>query len=78
VRGLDQEAAVLVARAGGRERLGHSPSIGGLAERAHEALIQAHLGERIIGHLSRDGTAIEARERPRREPLVEQSTPVAQ
>lgn len=35
-----------------------------LAERVHEALIKAHLGEELIGHISRDGTAIEARERP--------------
>lgn len=35
-----------------------------LAERVHEALIKAHLGNELIGHLSRDGTAIEARERP--------------
>lgn len=47
-----------------------------LAERVHEALIEEHLGDRLIGHLSRDGTAIEARERPRRERLVEQSAPV--
>lgn len=32
-----------------------------LAERVHEALIKAHLGEELIGHLSRDATAIEAR-----------------
>lgn len=38
---------------------------GRLAERTHEALIKAHLGDELIGHLSRDGTAIEARERPR-------------
>ena len=37
---------------------------GRLAERVHEALIKAHLGDELIGHLSRDGTAIEARERP--------------
>lgn len=37
---------------------------GRLAERVHEALIKEHLGEELIGHLSRDGTAIEARERP--------------
>jgi hypothetical protein len=37
-----------------------------LAERVHEALIRAHLGEQLIGHLSRAGTAIEARERPAR------------
>jgi hypothetical protein len=35
-----------------------------LAERAHEALVRTHLGETLIGHISRDGTAIEARETP--------------
>lgn len=35
-----------------------------LAERVHEALIKAQLSEHLIGHISRDGTAIEARERP--------------
>jgi hypothetical protein len=35
-----------------------------LAERAHEALIQTCLGDQLIGHISRDATAIEARERP--------------
>ncbi len=39
-----------------------------LAERAHEALIIEHLGDRIVGALSRDATAIEARERPRSQP----------
>lgn len=39
---------------------------GRLAERVHEALIQEHLGNELIGHLSRDGTAIPARERPAR------------
>lgn len=34
-----------------------------LAERVHEALIKEHLGEALIGHISRDGTAIEAREK---------------
>jgi Transposase DDE domain/Transposase domain (DUF772) len=37
-----------------------------LAERVHEALITEHLGDELIGHLSRDGTAIIARERPKR------------
>jgi hypothetical protein len=37
---------------------------GRLAERVHEALIKVHLGDELIGHISRDGTAIEARERP--------------
>lgn len=36
----------------------------GLAERAHEALIRRELGDALIGHISRDATAIEARERP--------------
>ena len=39
---------------------------GRLAERVHEALVKEPLGEELIGHLSRDGTAIEARERPAR------------
>jgi hypothetical protein len=38
-----------------------------LAERVHEALVREHLGsETLIGHISRDGTAIEAREKPLR------------
>jgi len=37
---------------------------GTLGQRVHEALIRQHLGDQLIGHLSRDGTAIEARERP--------------
>jgi hypothetical protein len=36
----------------------------GLAERAHAALVKETLGERLIGHISRDGTAIESREKP--------------
>lgn len=36
----------------------------GLAERTHAALVKETLGEQLIGHISRDGTAIEARERP--------------
>jgi hypothetical protein len=39
---------------------------GRLAERVHEARVKEHLGEELIGHLSRDGTAIEARERAAR------------
>ena len=35
-----------------------------LPERAHEALVEARLGGCLIGHISRDGTAIAARERP--------------
>lgn len=35
-----------------------------LVERAYEAMIKEHLGDQLIGHISRDGTAIAARERP--------------
>lgn len=33
-----------------------------LAEHVHEALLKSYLGDTVIGHISRDGTAIEARE----------------
>lgn len=36
----------------------------GLAERTHAALVKETLGGRLVGHISRDGTAIEAREKP--------------
>jgi hypothetical protein len=53
----------------------------GLAGKVHEALIKEHLGDQIIGHISRDGTAIEARERPvtvvkKEEPAVESAQAV--
>lgn len=35
-----------------------------LAEKVHEALIKKYLGDALIGHISRDGTAIEVREKP--------------
>jgi len=35
-----------------------------LPERVHEALIEQHLGAQIVGHISRDSTAIHAREKP--------------
>jgi hypothetical protein len=35
-----------------------------LPARVHEALIRAQLGDRIVGHIARDSTAIEAREKP--------------
>jgi hypothetical protein len=41
-----------------------------LPQRLHEALIQATQQERIIGHISRDSTEIEAREKPVRTPVV--------
>ncbi|MBD3805290.1 MAG: transposase [Thioclava sp.] len=52
-----------------------------LAERVHEALVKENLGEVLIGHISRDGTAIEARERPapvkKPEPAQQAQAPVA-
>jgi hypothetical protein len=39
-------------------------AVAGLAERTHAALVKETLGEQLIGHISRDGTAIEAREKP--------------
>ena len=39
----------------------------GLGQRVHEALVEEHLGDQLIGRLSRDGTAIEAREHPSRQ-----------
>jgi Transposase DDE domain/Transposase domain (DUF772) len=45
-----------------------------LAERVHEALIKEQLGDELIGHISRDGTAIEARERPKNKPTDAQSS----
>lgn len=38
----------------------------GLAERAHAALVKETLGDSLVGHISRDGTAIESREKPAR------------
>lgn len=35
-----------------------------LPQRIHEAMIRAHYGEKLAGHVNRDATAIEARERP--------------
>jgi len=48
-----------------------------LAERVHQALIEAHLGTELVGHISRDGTAIEARERPAKPAPAPVETPPA-
>jgi len=37
---------------------------GKLSERVHEALIEKYVSPRLVGHISRDGTEIEAREKP--------------
>jgi transposase len=41
---------------------------GGLAERVHAALIEKYQGERLVGHVSRDSTEVEGREKPARKP----------
>ncbi len=51
---------------------------GRLAERVHEALIKEHLGAALVGHLSRDGTAIEARERLARSTAAAPSSRLAE
>ncbi len=45
-----------------------------LAERVHSALIETHLGDQLIGHISRDSTAILAREKPEKK-VVEIKSP---
>src|SRR6266849_3687215 len=40
----------------------------GLAERVHETLITSTLQDQLVGHLSRDSTAIEDREKPVQKP----------
>lgn len=37
---------------------------GGLLDQVHEALVREHLGEQLVGHVSRDSTDIPAREKP--------------
>jgi hypothetical protein len=47
-----------------------------LPARIHETLIKATLGQTIVGHIARDGTAIEAREKPAvSKPKVETKQP---
>lgn len=36
----------------------------GLASVAHESMVEEHLADRIVGHISRDSTSIDAREKP--------------
>ena len=39
-------------------------AVGQLPARVHKALIGAHLGDQLIGHIARDSTEIEVREKP--------------
>lgn len=45
------------------------------AQRVHAALIERTQGERLIGHISRDATAIEAPEKPQPKPKTAASGP---
>lgn len=36
----------------------------GLTSIAHESMVEAHMSNRIVGHISRDSTSIDAREKP--------------
>ena len=47
----------------------------GLAERAHAALVRETLGDKLVGPISRDGTAIEAREKPAKKMAAPQARP---
>jgi len=45
-----------------------------LPEHIHAALIAEHLGDQLIGHISRDSTEIDARERPKNKPKEKAET----
>lgn len=46
-----------------------------LPQQIHEALVKAHCGPKLVGHVSRDSTAIEVRERPAPKPKLEPPPP---
>jgi hypothetical protein len=53
----------------------------GLPDRVHAMLIEKHQSDRLVGHISRDATAVEARERVdpvRKESMIAKATAVAQ
>jgi hypothetical protein len=43
-------------------------AMGELPQKIHEAMIKKHCGEKLAGHISRDSTAIESREKPVKTP----------
>lgn len=47
----------------------------GLADRVHEHIIKEYLGNQLVGHISRDSTAINAREKPHKKPKKEVTPP---
>jgi hypothetical protein len=46
----------------------------GLGDRVHESLVERSLKEQIIGHISRDSTAIEGREKPVKKAVKQECT----
>ena len=44
-----------------------------IPERMHEALVEEAMGDELIGHVSRDSTAIEAREKPAPKPEADKT-----
>ncbi len=46
-----------------------------LGNRVHDALVEQYLGEELVGHISRDSTAIVGREKPAKKPPVEPKKP---
>ncbi len=46
-----------------------------LPERVHQALIDKTIGKQIVGHISRDSTAINAREKPEKKAVPAEKTP---
>jgi hypothetical protein len=46
-----------------------------LPEQIHAAMIQENCGPKLVGHISRDATAIPAREKPARKPIAQPQAP---
>lgn len=53
------------------EQFAHSK----LAQRVHEHIVLAHLKSKLVGHISRDATAIEAPEKPASKPIAQPRKP---
>jgi hypothetical protein len=47
----------------------------GIGERVHEALVERCLKQELVGHISRDSTAIEGREKPVKKAVKQKSEP---
>jgi len=48
-------------------------AMGKLPQKIHEAMIKEHCGQKLAGHISRDATAIESREKPVKTPKTSKS-----